>query len=238
MEESKLVPAVSWDVGDQKSVINLVPPVLHSKIVEASQKYPDLFLTDEPTLFKRLRVDGMAPNTTDNRLRLRFWDEYDRSQADGRKMCLTWVFTGVCTAGYFYQRYIENYAKLAWMMCPPASYEAKMEEALAFGIEQLRDILQMDHVLPNGRLDAKAAEIKAKIVTLLDIRVKGATVQRIEQKNLNLHVSTTDRELKSKLQINSMEEIEKRIKELEKMDKKNQRIAAAMKEVGVEVLDD
>lgn len=219
-----------------RSVLDLIPTGVHTAVVTAAAKRRELFFMDESTLYKTLRSDnGTGPNPTDNRLRLKFWDEYDKAQAQTSKMNMGNVYLGVCSAPYFYQRFLMVPEKVAWMMCVPANYAVKMEEALAFGIEQMRDILAQPHVLPNGKVDSKLAELKAKIVAMMDIRVKGATVQKIEQKNMNLNVMTTDADVARRITENTMEGIEKKLKELELRDRKAALFAEQKK---VELLDD
>lgn len=209
-----------WSRSDDRAVINLVPPAVGAALLEAGKARPDLFQRDERDLYKQLRGDNKQPTATDNRIRLRFWDEYDRAQGEVGKMNMSGVFAGVCTREYFYGRYLQNPEKVAWMACPPASYEVKMEEALAFGIEQLRDILDLPVVSPyNGKYDVKLGELKAKIVAMLDVRVKGATIQRVENRNMNLNISTSDAGVAKKAMMGTMADVEKRIKELEKRDR-------------------
>lgn len=213
-------PVELWNRTDERAVINLVPPAVAAALLEAGKARPDLFQRDERDLWKQLRSDNKQPTATDNRVRLRFWDEYERAQGEVGKMNMSVVFSGVCTREYFYGRYLQNAEKVAWMACPPASYEVKMEEALAFGIEQLRDILDLPLVSPyNGKYDVKLGELKAKIVAMLDVRVKGATIQKVEQRNMNLNISTTDTQVAKKAMMGTMADVEKRIKELERRDR-------------------
>jgi hypothetical protein len=205
-----------WTRTDPRSVINIAGDQLAEAMLTASKERPELFQLDERDLYKEMKV---KPNPTDNRLRLRFWDEYDRSQSYQKSMEMHLVYAGVCSKQYFYGRYLTLAEKVAWLLCPPASYMVKMEEALAFGIERLRDILEINPMLASGKVDSRLADIQMKIVALLDMRVKGAVVQKIEQKNMNLNLSTADNALGKQLIGASMEQIEGRLKELEKRDR-------------------
>lgn len=229
-------PLELWNRAEPRAVINLVPGALANAMLEAGKARPDLFGMDERTLWKQLRSDSKQPTATDNRLRIKFWDEYDRAQADNSRMEVKNIFAGICVREYFYGHYLAKPEKVAWMMCAPASYEVKMEEALAFGIEQLRDILELDHVSASGRIDVKLLELKAKIVAMMDQRVKGAVVQRVENKNMNLNISTSDQTVAKKAMAGTMEQIEKRLKELDSRDRYQAKQVAQAKEA--EVVDE
>jgi hypothetical protein len=202
--------------ADAQSVINLVPTQVAAALLDAAAKEPDLFGQEERELRKKLRSDKQEPNATDNRLRLKFWNEYDRVQSDGGNMQMTNVYSGVCSKQFFYERYLTTPAKLAWLMTPPANYVAMAEEALHFGIEQLRDILEMPAFDAKGRPDIKLGELKAKIVAMLDQRVKGAVIQ----KNMNLNVTTNDPKVAKAVVGETMEDLQRRMKELEARERR------------------
>ena len=210
-----------WNRADPRSLINLVPSTVQDFMVRAFSVRPDLFGQDERIVYKALRTEGREPTPTDNRLRLKFWDEYDRAQAQLDRMQMVAVYTGVCSREYFSQRYLTFPEKVAWLMTPPASYVVKMEEALAFGIEQLRDVLEQPMFDSKGNFNTKLAELKAKIVAMLDLRVKGGVTQRVEQttKSFNVTLSQSASEVSQAAVEASMVEIEKRLKELEKRDR-------------------
>jgi hypothetical protein len=188
-------------------------------MLAALRERPDLFGLDERELSSKLRSENRGISATDNRLRLKFWDEYERAHREDVGMTMYQVFGGICTAEFFYDSYGKRPEKIAWLLCPPTSYMVKMEEALAFGLEQLRDMLELPNTDSKGRLNLKLMELKAKIVEMVDRRVKGAVVQRVEQKNMNLHISTTESQVHKMGMSSSMDSINKRIKELEKKDR-------------------
>lgn len=209
-----------WQRAEDRSLINLVTPIVQTRFVEATQKKPDLFGKDEYTLYKLLKNDGVPPTPTDNRLRLSFWLEYDRAQAACEKMNLSHVYNGVCMRSYFYESYLSKPEKIAWLTCPPASYEVTLKESVTFGLEVMRSILGEDpESYPPGQR-IKFKELQAKIFSLLDMREKGAFTQRSEIKQMNLNVSSTDGSVASAMLDNSMEAIEKKIKELERRERK------------------
>lgn len=207
---------------NERSAINLVAPRIQAAFIDAQKQAPDLFEMDEGDLFKHLRSNGLAPNATDNRLRLAFWLEYDKVQQQVQKsMQMTNVFGGVCSAHFFYAKYLAVPSRIAWLLCPPVHYLIKMEEALDFGIDRLRDILSKNP--DDFKKDSdknKFMELQTKIILMLDIRVKGAVVQRIEQKSMNLNISTTDTSVARAAVDNSMEKLQRRLKELKTEERK------------------
>ena len=95
-----------------------------------------------------------------------------------------------------------------------------MEEALAYGIERLREILELPMFDKKGRVDGKAAELILKTVALLDQRVKGSVVQRAEVRSLNVNMNSAASSLEQKQLMGNVEEMEARMKFLEKRERR------------------
>jgi len=221
----------------RNSVINLVSSALQCRIDEAIAAKPELFQMEEVDL---ARAISPRPSKTDNRIRMKFWDEYDRVHShatDGRNvgdrvpsMNMTAIYSGICMKEYFYNVYLHKPEKVAWMLCMPSSYTVKMEELLAFGTEQLRDVLELPHcevdkkgVVDLKSINTKLIEIKAKIVAMVDQRVKGQVIQTIHQKNMNLNVSATAADVKNAGMALTMADMDKRLAELDRRDKLKER---------------
>jgi hypothetical protein len=212
-------PIEIWDRTNPRSVLNLVTPVIADSILQASRAKPELFLMDEQTLRKVLSCNDITP--TDSRLRMKFWNEYERAQSDGNSMGVAYIISGVCTKPYFYDRYLRSPVKVAWMMCPPANYIVMAEEALSFGLSRMRDILEMDDTDAKGKPNVKLLELKVKITAMLDARVKGSVIQQ------SVQVQYDAGHIKQAIGLETMEELDKRIKQLEGADRRSaQQIAA------------
>ena len=215
----------AWGRSEPKSLINLTSTACAEMMIEAGRKRPDLLGVDERTLIKLLREEKASPTPTDNRLRIAFWMEYERAHANNAKMEMTAVFDGVCTKGYFYNVYLACAPKVAWLVCQPSSYDKYAQEAINFGLEQLRDVLELPHARydEDGKLidvNLKLAELKAKIIFGLEARHKGAVIQRVEQKNMNLHISSTDKTLSDAAMGGTMEDIDRRLAEIRRRQAK------------------
>ena len=181
-----------WDTSNPKSVINLVPEKMRERMHEALWSRGDLFELDEQDLFKRLRKDGIQPTATDNRVRLKFWVEYDRVHQHGYKsMVIDQIVSNVCSREYFDKFYLRRAEKVAWLLCPPVDYATKATEALAFGLEQMREVLEMNHWMANGKIDYKLLEAKIKVFKMLDDRLQGQAVQRIEERSVQVKLAST-----------------------------------------------
>lgn len=205
-----------FDRMDERSVLNLLPTMFQAQLIEAQRKAPDLFGLDEKTLMHELGSRRMKPTPTDNRLRIAFWLEYDRAQAAQRKMNLGMVYLGVCSRQTFSVNYARYPEKIAWMLTPPVSYETKMSEALDFGIDRLRQILDEEIILPTGLVNMKLAELQTKIIFMLDQRLKGAVIQRIEQRSMNVNLNASSSGVAQAAMELTMEDIDKKLKELER----------------------
>lgn len=214
--ESPLVDA--FNRSEPGALINHVPNQIQEAMIECQRKEPALFGLDERDLFKTLRGANRSPSPTDNRIRLAFWLEHDNALSQGRDFNTSYVYAGVCSRQFFYLMYLTNPARVAWMTTPPVSYEIKLAEGLDYGLDRLREVLEMDNA-PGGKPNIKLIEIQAKIVAMFDMRMKGGITQRTENKNLQLSISTTDKKVAQAALGNSMEALEARIKELDRRER-------------------
>lgn len=203
---------------EPRALINIVPRAFADALLKSYEEKPEWFGVAERDLWKTLRSENMLPNQSDNQLRMKFWMEYDMAQAEGRNVNMKAVVAGVCSEQYLHQAYLRSPAKMAWLMTPPANYLITVEEALDAGLKQLRSILDVDPVGPSGKVDTKLAEIQLKVVAMLDARVKGAVVQ----KTMNLHANVPAKKLTEITETRSMEELDRRLKDIERRRRKAQ----------------
>lgn len=219
---------------DTVSLLTLVPDAVAARIQAAVESHPGLFNIDERELYK-LAMENIrqGPSPTDNRIRLKFWMEYDRATANGEKAMKPVNFlSGICTKQYFYENYLKNPYKVAWLVCPPVSYLEKTQEALAFGLDQLRDILEMPHQA-GGKIDTKLGNLKAKIVEMLDARVQGAVIQR----SMNVTMTASNKsDLKAFSSATSMDELKQELHELRRREResRNLPVTSEIKDIEVE----
>jgi hypothetical protein len=140
-------------------------------------------------------MKGRPPSVSENRLRFAFWQEYEESIKQSRQIKPHRIYGGVCSDVFFMHYVAKDKARLLWILCPPTNYKEMLREALGFGLEQLREILDLPVVNDRGKVDTRLCEVKAKIVAMLDVRVNGAPVQRVEQKSVSYSVTSKEKPL-------------------------------------------
>lgn len=212
------------DLSEPRSPINLSNATMQEKIKAAAAAEPELFELDEANLYDALKKSKRTPTATDNRIRLAFWNEYNRCLASGRhEMDPFYIFSGICVRNYFYNQYLMQPHRVAWMMCMPVSYEVSAREALSYGMERMRQYLSIDPTYVDAKgnvgVNTRLMELQAKIVTMLDNRIHGAATQRIEQKSLSINVS--DKKIGMELEGKTIAELDHSIKQIEAKLSKN-----------------
>ena len=216
----KLEAMTLWVESNEKSLPKLVPPTIFAHFAEMREKRPELFEMDENELEALLKEEGRRPSATDNQLRMRFWLEYDAASARNRQMEFWRVYSGVCPVEHLHKNVFKRPHTMAWILCPPVSYMSKLEEVLNFGVNELRDIMAHAHVDPiSGKINTRLAEIKLKALMFLDIRVKGAITQKIEQtnKSISLTMQANEEQAKALIAALSPEQMQEEIRRLQKM---------------------
>lgn len=218
MDDAPEVYAVDiWDRSEPRSIVNLVPEKVSRAIEQLPEEMRDL---DEKTLREKVR-----PSATDSRLRLAFWNEYERAQGKHSKMTMSNIYGGICSKTYFIDKYITRPENVAWMICPVVSYMKAAEECLHFGMDQMREVLALPNIDAKGKVNTSLINVKKSIVQSLEMRIRGAIP--MVQKNLNINANLTDKQAAEvagqAVAKMSMEQVQKRI---ESLRRKKERMAA------------
>lgn len=174
---------VIFDATTERAVVNLVPNRVREAIESVVQDYPQYLEASEVNLYEILK-----PTELDDRLRLSFWKEYNRAQDNGIGMKMANVYSPIMSMENFYHKVLKNPDRVAWMIKPPEEYMISLEASLNHGKNNLDKIMKMNLFDEQGNLKKNEASIFLKAYELLDNRVKGAVIQRIEQKTASLHV--------------------------------------------------
>lgn len=184
---------------DPRAIINLVPRVVKDAIMKIATKYPDYLIGSEVQLYKKL-----TPSEQDDRLRVAFWHEYIAAQDAGRNMKISTVFSQVCTDSGFYEHVLPNPKRMAWILCKPEAYMMSLEASLNHGKNQIDRLMKMDLFDGEGNLKHKDAMVFLKAYEMLDNRVKGSVIQRVEARTQSVHVvkkeASNEAELKKQLE--------------------------------------
>lgn len=201
-----------------RSLYNMVAPAMQRAMERIPVSY---FAKDESEL-----ITLVNPNTTLNCLRFRIWNQFQIAIENGiNKIQLKEVCAGICSYQYLTGAVLRNPLMTMWLCTPPKSYETAAEEALQFGITQLRKVLAFPLFDENGKADMKVAKLQLDVVKTLHAQVRGAPVQRIEQRSVNLHASSRD--VKDLTAGMSMEDIEKRLASLRGEEEKHELLESA-----------
>lgn len=185
----------AFSIFDEKnpcSVVNLVPPTMREAMQRCIKEATYLTHATEAQIRANVK-----PDERDERLRLAFWDEYNYATSVGAPMRIAHVIKGICSVETFYQFYLPNNKKLAWIITPPKFYSQGMKYILHLGLDRLTEIMSAKVVDEDGRLDTRTAALILKTFQLVDLRVKGAIMQKvqIDQRTLNMNAEVKAEEL-------------------------------------------
>lgn len=177
--------AVGYElVEGDRGLIALSPPRLRDRIRELDR---EMWFQSERVLEEYAKPDAFV-----NRIRLAFWNEYEKCHTYGLTIQVQDIARKVATSEAHVWAVFRNKPWLMWVLTPPASYGAFLDEALERGLQRLRSIIdaKVGEVDPiSGRLiitDHKAAELVIKTVAYLDSRKHGGIVE----KSLHLHAKS------------------------------------------------
>lgn len=185
-------------------------------LAQAIQRVPaDLIDMDEKELAQLTPYKKFTP--VDVKLRISFWKEYQRAMNKNKKILNSKIFTGICTGRYFYDFFLQNKARVAYMLKPLPSDERMFEELGFLAVEKLRELLTMDFYDDDGKPNSKTAAVVYKAVELSLNRAHGALLQVIHQKNINLNMNKeiTNNSEDGHAQELTLDQIDKEIAELE-----------------------
>lgn len=146
---------------------------------------------DDPLLFEMTEAElrevfkktvGRDPSSVENQLRLTFWYEFQkcvmRSQDQGpKKMSFKRVCDGVCSPNVFHSL-MKKKLFVAWLCCPPRSYESQLEEMVSYGQAKMSEILHMDANLEGPKEKIKLLQLQHHIYENALTRQKGTVAQK------------------------------------------------------------
>lgn len=164
---------------------------LTPSIQDWTQKIPlDIWQTDFQDLEKEL-----DPSPTLRVMRRNLWKRYKEALEQGGDIRAYDIYHGVVTRQSFWTEILGKPKKLAYILSPKAEYDEVAAEALDFGMERIRkDILTAPIINPaTGKFDASVAGCVLAAVRLLDSRVKGSPLQRIEQKTMQVNIHRNEK---------------------------------------------
>lgn len=203
---------MSIEQFDEKSSFEQLYEIAPLELQKRMEAIPDDILekTDKDILNK-LRLDDRVIL---RRLRLALWSEADRvfNAATKLNMRLSSVYDGLCDRKYFNKKVLGNSFNLAFLCRRPHDYNVLMTELLEYGLHLNREILELDHVDEEGKLNTKLLDIKLKIIENTHNRLKGTPVSRTQVHTINSKQSSQSLDYSQASNKELLEEI-KKIKE-------------------------
>lgn len=216
-----LYNAAYLDASDPRNVINLMSHFMKEHALAIPTRYWEM---SETELQAEVFGQDSRPDTILNRLRIAFWDEYERCQKELCQMEVRRIISNICPQPYFIKKVVPVAAHFAWVLTPPPSYMASVKEVLNFSLDRQREVLLVSPVKSDGTVDTKLAEIQLKIAAMADMRINGAIVQRIDQRSINMNLNANandDATKKANLTaMTTMEELDARIREVKAAQKR------------------
>lgn len=159
--------------------------------------------------------DSCGKGQATTRIRAAFWQELERSTQSREAFQFFNILGAVCSPAYFKRLCEERRELVAWLLTPPNSYKNRLLELTLLGEERMMEILQAQAVRPDGKVDARLAQVQVKLWEILQDRLYGGVVQRQENKNVNVDInakSPQGQALVGSVDKNlTVEEIQKRI---------------------------
>jgi hypothetical protein len=149
---------------------------LREKFLQVPDSY---FLMHEFELenhFRRSHVDYF--------LRKRFHEELEKIKGTDEFLSPINVYSGVCVRHHFYNRFLHNPHRIAWICIPVATPDKLLEDGFHLALTKVRNEIL---TLP---VSEKTAPIILKALDFFALRFLGPVVQRIEQKNMNVNFNT------------------------------------------------
>ena len=197
--------------------LKLLPRFVQDRVSSIPHHWWDF---SEAEIIQKTWPEHLSPDETAARLRISLWDEYDRCfRFKLTSIDLAKCLRGICTIGYFRSRMLADSGKVVFLCTPPPVYENTVRVLHQKGLSELEKILQLPVFLPDGTADAKIADVKRRIYESLDMRIKGAVVQRIDQRNMNINIEGDPSMMSGVVakpdEMLSMDELESELKKLE-----------------------
>ncbi len=176
-----------WGELAPESFVHRLPPTIKKAVLEIPAY---LLLMSEDELERRLDPDELT-----SQMRIAFWDQYEVMQLTNKKTIhIEAVHANICSKEFFYRFFLKDHKKMAWMLKPPPNYDIRAKSLLDLGYRQMAKVLRMPLQDAKGKVDHTIIEKMLKITMMLDQRVKGAVIQKMQvhQKTENVHHHTRE----------------------------------------------
>jgi hypothetical protein len=176
------VATAAVDIFNKESADSIYWKVSEKLRNKLDQIDPKLFLMTENQLEALVK-----PGDFEDQIRTAFWEEYERMSLLGsKKMMMTNIYDKICSREFFYAYFLERNDAIAWMLRPTHNYDIRASSLLDLGYRRLSQAMRMPIKDEKGNLIKNNMDIIMRAVQMLDIRIKGMPMQKIQQTSVNL----------------------------------------------------
>lgn len=150
----------------------------------------DLKMLTERELRRKLE-----PTAVDYSLRVSFWREYEAAVRERREYVMANSVIGtICSDAYFYQRFLKDPIRVAWLIKPVQSYMKEIEAVLFRGTERLWELMDMDITITDKKSGDRVtcprlATVLLETIKMVEARAKGHAMMRSEMRSVALNLN-------------------------------------------------
>lgn len=200
MEVNPILKALNKDLNLPNTPTSISPSVIRrfGLTTEANvlQLLPDslqaaaLALPADVAEMSEEELERISPPARhDRRVKMSFWDEYERAAREGRQVNTQSIVlgTGVSSWESYETSLTTKPERLSWFLTPPTQYKIALKEASQMSMKRLMDVLELPLIDAKGRPNVGVGMLVLQAVKFLDARLHGA----ITQKQVSVNVSAT-----------------------------------------------
>lgn len=158
--------------------------------------YPELFRKTNPT-------------SLDLMLRRRLWQAFENYKKTGEALCYAEITREVCSRKYLYE-FAHRPWKIRFLIEPIKTYQQSLSDIIEIGMARMEEIINMPLTNFRGAMDPGLIDKFIRTFVTIDHRKHGSYTQRSENK----HQITSSSVNVNIEQPTSMEDIDKRLEEL------------------------
>lgn len=196
-----------WSSTSTRSLYNLAPEVIkrgmdailevRPALAEIPMEQIQAEVAGELAAYAKLNAQQDISLDQLKTLRMTLWEEYGRAVANRTLMYLDKIVRGVCSPSGFYTAVCSQPTRLAFILCPPPDYQTVLAGLHATALERIRAILEMpltkdvynkDGDIVGTTANTAVAGVVLKAYQMLDVRLKGSVVQRVQQQSISLQM--------------------------------------------------
>jgi hypothetical protein len=191
--------ALQFDRVHPRCLYKLSPPQVREKLEELENNVDLMkaYSNGEYALRGFLNTKKIIPTPLDVRVRYLFWSEYTRvSEMAVRRGKVELIKLGNIS-GWGAERIQVNSVmrdiyRFAFVVTPLVEAKVIYSAVLDQGMSRLEEIVNIPFYDNKGKFDPRAASIVLKAIDMLDVKLNGPKVQRVDVRSVNVNVNEDD----------------------------------------------